>query len=271
MPSFYDRLRKYYADIAIALQGEAAAAAIFPNGSDVGGSREQIYAEVLKLHAPTKCNVFQGGFLFHMDGRESGQLDVIVTIDTAMRFDFLNRNGGGKSFAPVEGTIGIASIKSNLTKEKLFEALENIASIPPMEPLGTRVNPLFQVNFYEDFPFKVLYATDGPSLETMLANLVEFYTAHPGIPLTRRPHIIHVLRKYVVVRVTPSLGFRSSKTGEHVEAMLGTFRPISSESDLQGLTMVLMALNENAMVASHINFTYEQVFNRVNDLTSVRR
>ena len=75
--------------------------------------RERIYAEFLRQHAPSKCNVFLGGFLFDDDGSESSQLDVIVTTDTAPRFDFHNPDGGGKSFSPVEGTLGVASIKSD--------------------------------------------------------------------------------------------------------------------------------------------------------------
>lgn len=115
--SFSKRLREYYLRVAKVLRGEADAASIFPNSSDVGVSRERIYADFLRQHTPSKCNVFLGGFLFHMDGSESKQLDIIVTTDTAPRFDFHNPDGGGKSFSPVEGTLGVVSIKSNLDKK----------------------------------------------------------------------------------------------------------------------------------------------------------
>ena len=36
--------------------------------------------EFLRLHAPTKCNVFFGGFLFGTDGSESKQLDVLFDV-----------------------------------------------------------------------------------------------------------------------------------------------------------------------------------------------
>jgi hypothetical protein len=35
---------------------------------------------------PSKCKVVSGGFLFGLDGAESGQLDIIVTNDTALQF-----------------------------------------------------------------------------------------------------------------------------------------------------------------------------------------
>src|SRR5206468_12178476 len=123
MPTnFFIRLREYYVKVAEVLRGDADAASIFPNSTDVGMSRERIYADFLKQHAPSKCNVFLGGFLFDEGGSESRQMDVIVTTDTAPRFDFHNRAGGGKSFSPVEGTLGVASIKSRLDKAQSFDA-----------------------------------------------------------------------------------------------------------------------------------------------------
>jgi Domain of unknown function (DUF6602) len=115
--NFFTRLRNYYLDVAKVLRGEADAASIFPNTTDVGMAREKIYANFLKEHAPSKCNVFLGGFLFDLNGSESKQIDVIVTTDTAPQFNFRNQDSGGKSFSPVEGTLGIASIKSNLDKQ----------------------------------------------------------------------------------------------------------------------------------------------------------
>ena len=111
MATFFDRLADYYRNVAAVLRGEADTASIFPNSTDKGTSREQVYIDFLRSHAPSKCNVFAGGFLFHMDGRESRQLDAIVTTDTAPRFDFHNKNNSGKSFAPVEGTLGVVSVK----------------------------------------------------------------------------------------------------------------------------------------------------------------
>ena len=103
--NFYERLRDYYIKVGGVLRGEADAASIFPNPSDVGMSRERVYAEFLRQHAPSKCNVFLGGFLFDEDGNESRQLDIIVTTDTAPRFDFHNPDGSGKSFSPVEAIV----------------------------------------------------------------------------------------------------------------------------------------------------------------------
>ena len=41
---FYIRLRKYYQRVAEVLRGDAEAASVFPNTTDIGQSRERIYA-----------------------------------------------------------------------------------------------------------------------------------------------------------------------------------------------------------------------------------
>ena len=86
MPSdFYTRLREYYLKVGEVLRGDADAASIFPNPTDVGTSRELAYADFLRQHAPSKCNVFSGGFLFDVEGNESKQPDILITTDTAPR------------------------------------------------------------------------------------------------------------------------------------------------------------------------------------------
>ena len=205
MQDFYTRLRKYYLDVAGVLRGEASAASIFPNASDIGEAREQIYAAFLRQHAPSKCNVFLGGFLFHKDGSESRQMDVIITTDTAPRFNFHKLNEAGKAFSPVEGTIGVASIKSSLDKNQLFDSLDVISSIPPMESLGKRISPLVKMKNYDDWPFKIIYASSGINGQTILSHIQDYYIKYPGIPLNRRPHIIHVAGQYVIVRITDGM------------------------------------------------------------------
>ena len=114
---FFTRLKNYYQDVAKVLRGEADASNIFPNSSDKGFMRENIYAEFLRQHAPSKCNVFLGGYLFDEDGNESRQMDIIITTDTTPRYDLHNKGGSGTSFSPVEGSLGVASIKSMLDKK----------------------------------------------------------------------------------------------------------------------------------------------------------
>lgn len=182
---FFERLREYYLRVAKVLSGEAEASSIFPNPSDVGDSRERIYIEFLRQHAPQCCGIFKGGFLFDSNGQESSQLDVIVTADSTPRFDLRNKDGAGKSFAHVEGTLAVVSVKSTLDKQQLFDSLLGMASIPPTPPLGKRINPVAIIPHYEDWPLKVIYASNGIGLKTILSHINAFYEDNPQIPLAQ--------------------------------------------------------------------------------------
>lgn len=261
--NFLDRLRKYYLQVAAVLRGEAEAASVFANTGDIGGSREKAYLEFLRLHAPSKCNVFQGGFLFDEDGAVSSQLDIIITTDTAPRFDFHNKDGGGKAFSPVEGTLGVVSVKSTLDKKELFDSLRGFASIPATRPLGKRVLPLAQIPAYDDWPLKIVYASDGIGWQTLVSHLSEFYEANPQVPINRRPHFIHVVGRYYVVRGAPGLLITSRQTGESRPIQPGEFVPFTDNPDLGGLAWVVNQLQQNATASAFIVFSYGELINKV--------
>jgi hypothetical protein len=255
----------YFERVGAVLRGEAESASIFPNSTDIGMSRERVYAEFLRLHAPSKCNVFLGGFLFDMQGTESRQLDVIITTDTTPRYDLHNRDGAGKSFSPVEGTLGVASIKSTLNKAELEDALSGIASIPPTDSLEGRLSFGVELLRYDDWPYKIVYASDGIAGATLLQHLHDFYAANPDIPAARRPNLIHVAGKYIVLRVVPGVLMSSGVPGEKPrEFPLGTFRLITRDPDLQGILWALNSLQQYAQASTEIEFSYGELINKVN-------
>lgn len=261
MKPFFDRLVKYYEDVGKVLRGEADAAAIFPNSSDVGISREKVYIEFLKQHAPSKCNIFQGGFIFDTTGNESKQMDVIATTDTAPRFDFHNRGGDGKSFSPVEGTLGAFSIKSTLDKKELFDALTGIASIPNTSSLEGRVNPLHRIWDYDDWPLKVIYANNGISAAELWKHLHEFY-AENDIPFSRRPNFIHVAGKYLIVRIVQGMA-PTDADGSRSDSKLNTFWITTDKPDVQAINWTIAALQSKAMQTNQIAFDYSEIVSKV--------
>ncbi len=262
---FYDRLKTYFENVGKVLRGEAEASSIFPNTSDIGLSRELVYAEFLKQHAPSKCNVYLGGFLFGEDGDESKQLDIIISTDTAPKYDFHNPDGKGKSFGPVEGCLGVASIKSKLDKAQLFDSLRGIASIPETKPLGKRVNPMFKLNNYDNWPLKIIYASDGLNIKTIVGHIDEFYKDNPNIPIYRRPDIIHIAGKYVIIRIKNGMNI-SGKEGTVENIPVGTFYPLTKDSDMQAMLWTLDGLQSNATASNHINFDYKALINKINEL-----
>jgi hypothetical protein len=256
--NFFLRLHDYYLKVGEVLRGEAQAAAIFPNPSDIGTSREEVYAEFLKQHVPSKCNVFFGGFVFDQDGAESKQLDVIITTDTTPRFHFFK----DKSFSPVEGTLGVASIKSTLDKAQLIDALEGIASIP----LTRDISKICDISIprYSDWPLKIVYASNGLSAQTILAHMVEFYKDNPEIPFDRRPNIIHVAGSYVFFRANGNDLIRRRSNGTDEYFATGVWVGHENQPDIQAINFVLTRLQARAAESSRILYRYEWIGNNVN-------
>jgi hypothetical protein len=261
--SFFDRLRDYYIKVAAVLRGEADAASVFPNPTDVGISRERIYAEFLRQHAPSKCNVFFGGFIFEEDGAESNQLDIIITTDTAPRFNFHNKDGSGKSFSPIEGTLGVVSVKSTLNRNELFDALAGIASVPPTRSLKGRVNVLLRINNYDDWPLKVVYASSGISPDTLLAHVNEYYSNNPTVPLSRRPNFIHVAGSCLLYRAVERMKLHSLDTGAEEPLVIGIYYLLTADPDLLAILWVLHELQQNAARSNHIIFSYGHLIKKL--------
>jgi hypothetical protein len=241
------------------LRGEAAAASIFPNTTDIGICREAVYAEFLRQHAPSKCNVFLGGYVFGNDGSESPQMDVIITTDTAPRFAFKNQ---GKSFAPVNGTLAVASIKSTLDKRELFSALNGLAAIPPVTALSKwQLVPGASIPDYEDWPHKIVYASDGIAIETLLSHLSEYYQANGHVPVSRRPNLIHVLGKYAVFRAgKQGVQSRHLETGNTTKIEPDLLYSQGGHFDVTAIAQVVQALQQKATASTFVAFDYASVF-----------
>jgi hypothetical protein len=248
---FYDRLNDYFAQVGGVLRGEADAASIFPNTTDIGMSRERIYADFLRTHLPSSCNVQFGGFLFSLDGQESKQVDVIVTADVCPQFNFANRDGRGKTFSCVDGTLAVASLKSNLDSTQLYDALDNLASIPPKTPLDGRMLPSLNLPDYPIWPFKIIYAPRGISLETIAKSLLVYYLERRDIPQTHRPNLIHVAGQGCIIRQ-------------------GAYRVLRDNTDVVGLLYAITNIQSTVVAARHILFNYHDLFHKITALLDSR-
>lgn len=258
MKDFHERLRLYFHQVAKVMKGQADAANIFRNPTDKGGSREEVFASFLKQHAPSKCNVVLGGYLFHQEGMESRQQDVLVTCDVAPRYDLFS-----KTFAPVEGTLCVVSVKSSLSSAELEDALHGFASIPPTEPLGARANPMLPIRDYEDWPLKVLFASaTSVKPETLHTRLTEFYEKNPSIPVTRRPHFIHVLDTCLIARLTSEFHAASPEGTKQMQQGC-YFRVEGERMDAGALIWLVHELQRRAAEATQIHFRYDTLLNHV--------
>lgn len=256
---FFERLRTYYLKVGEVLRGEASTAAIFPNTTDIGMERERVYAEFLRTHLPSSCNVLFGGFLFNLDGDESRQIDLIVTNDVSPQYNLKNEHGQAKTFRCIEGCIAVASLKSTLDTTQLMDALDNIASLPKKRSLDNRVIPLINGLNYEEWPYKIIYASDGVSLETLLSGIEEFYKKYPDIPRYLRPNLIHVAGKYNVVRILPAGG----QTRDGTRLPGDKFHPLNDPTDVFALQYAVQKIQQYAVASQYIIFTYDEILNNL--------
>jgi hypothetical protein len=256
MPSpFYNRLSQYFRKVGSVLRGEAEAAAVFPNAVDKGATRERLYAEFLRTHVPSSCNVLFGGFLFDLEGNESAQMDVIITNDCSPQFNFHNRDGAGKSFACVDGAIACVSIKSCLDSKELRDAVHNIATVPTQQPLGNRRMPLLNLPYYDDWPYKIVYASSGISLDTLMVTIQEYFSEHPEIPWTRTPNLIHIAGTGYIIRTFPD----GQRTREGIVIPGNCFYPTQDSSDVFALVTAVHRIQQIAMASRHILFDYHLI------------
>ena len=199
MADVFGRLRDYFQGIADGLGSDRTASRIFPNNPDAGSTREDVLLSFLSQHAPARCHAVRGGFIFDSEGRGSRQIDLIVTNDLTLQFRrFDDRSNPGKSFNVIEGCYAAISVKTGLSRGELFDALDNIRSIPPMPDPGGRFNPMGpRKDLYMNLPLKVVFSFEGPSKESVTKNLIEYYTKN-SVPNNRRPDLIIVNNRYVI-------------------------------------------------------------------------
>lgn len=257
-PFFY-RFAEYFSEVGKILRGEADAASIFPNPTDVGTTREKIYAEFLRLHLPSSCNVVFGGFLFDQEGHESKQIDIIIYNDSSLRFNLYNKDGIGKSFSCIDGCVGAFSVKSKLDSRELIDSLENISSIPNKQPIEGKIPPILSIPNYEDWPYKVIYATDGIQLGSILETLENFYKVNNHISINLRPNLIHVSGKYAIVRI----GEKGALTRDKTSIPPHTFYGIVEVSDVFALYNVISTIQRNAFASQLIQYDYLEMIDKI--------
>jgi hypothetical protein len=255
------RLRQYFQDMADVLAGQRAASRVFPNTSDVGSTREDLLFTFLRTHLPKRCEVVRGGFVFDAQGVESKQIDLIVTSDLTLQFQPVEHGASsGKSFNCLEGTYCVISVKSTLSRPELFDALGNIASVPGYSHALVQFHPMLSVgDVPELMPYRVVFAFDGPSLDTELNNIQDYYEQHVT-PLSKMANLLIVNNKYVIARAG-SAGL-TYKSGELVGP--GTLVPnVGPFVGGYGLLVLLTAIQTNVNVGSHSIFLFGQYVDRL--------
>lgn len=190
------RIQNYFNGIADKIASASLIATTAQHRPDVGTNREIIIKDFLLRHLPRRLSASLGGQIISHDGRESGQIDVIVSNDLGVRFD-----ENEKTFVTAESVAGAIAVKSKLDQPNLTDALENLASIPEPSSAAFGFKMLKSTSasvFLESHPSRYVFAYEGVSGETCLSHVVEFYKSRPDIPRRGYPQGIIVNRKYMI-------------------------------------------------------------------------
>ena len=240
------RLVQYFEAVGEVLRGDANKAAIFANPADVGGTREEIFSAFLKSHLPAWCNVDRGGFLFNWEGSESGQLDIVISSGYAPKFIPFQETG--KVVREIEGVLGITSIKSKLTKNTMEDALKEFARVPQMRTNDSHVNPSLRNVRMEEFIFLHVYASTCDGMDAIFRIVHEFYETNSGIPLNRRPDLIHANSHGVIVKAK-----RGARYGDEVLEE-GEYYQLDFKTNFFGLSYVIDEIRRRVALLPHVNF-----------------
>ena len=103
-----------------------------------------------------------------------------------------------------------------LMQRQYSQTQRTLVSLPPTKPLGDRVSPGLIIKNYADWPYKIIYSSDGVDASTAINYLNSFYDSHPEIPIFRRPNLIHVAGKYVIGRISSDAKVKSQAENDLV-------------------------------------------------------
>ena len=263
----FAKMAEYFESLVQEMKSEARQAGLLQNTTAVGTGREEIFRRLLERHLPDNCEVFRGGYVFNVEGETSRQIDVIATSGPTPRFEILPNL---QAIAPLEGTIGVAEVKTKLDKAELHKALENFASLPQITDPAKALNPNIGnvgAEFWWDWPYKVIFAYAAIDKETLYRHLLEFYAKRPEIPPQRRPSLIHVLGQYIIVRRLPQMGFRNVVGGasSEIDTPVGEYFPHVIGADPAAMALMFSQLQHRAFLAYHMIWPYDRWINQLMD------
>jgi hypothetical protein len=159
-------------------------------------------------------------------------------------------------------------VKSYLSSAELLNALGNLASLPDKEPLSKeRLAVVFNTFYYENWPFKIIYASDGISEESLKIELNKYYKNNPSIPPEKRPDLIHVAGKYYVMKMIPGLEI------EYEEGIQPTKDPMVStnDPDVCALAYAVDSIHDIAFQSKFIIFRYNKILTNLWNQTIRRK
>lgn len=191
-------LATYYNTLADSLASKSKMAGITEHPGDTGSNREDLIKEFINKHTPDRLTCYLGGKIIGLNQPTSKQIDCMVTVDIAPKFEENER-----SIAVVESVAMAISIKSHLNKNTLFDSLDNLSTIPRIsENIIKETSAIKNKDTFKDIekriPSLYVFSYSGIQPDTIMKHLHEYYQNNSSIPWNRRPKSILVNREYAI-------------------------------------------------------------------------
>lgn len=154
-------LYRYFLDSANVLLAEYERSKGQGASANLGHNRELFCSKFLEHILPPKLTVHRGEIWDSQDN-QTGQLDLVILRDDAPSLTCGSLGGANTYLA--EGVFGVVEVKSNLTTEKIQEAIVTLKRV-------SNLNPIFGVSLSTDFalnrPLRCIFAYEGALWETL--------------------------------------------------------------------------------------------------------
>lgn len=235
------KLPSILASVAQRMRADFDAASAFRHDGVRGDERERIVCDFLAKYLPGHVRAAHSGEIVSASGEVSGACDILIFDRSTPPL----MDTGDHRIVPAECVYGVVEVKSVLNKPKLLEACEQVrlAKIIPKTAFYRGVGGPSDRHWkrhgrtYDYMPtVGMIFAFDGPSLESTASNLRE-WTA--GKPPEEWPDSIWVLGKGAVTWFNPETG--RVDLSPSLQSAVGWY-PADTKQD----TLLLLAVMLNA-------------------------
>lgn len=174
-------ISKLFEEISAKMKGDFNISAQFKHHGNRGGYREDSLKKFLTNGKLPDIFGIASGEIISQYSQVSKQMDAII-YDKSKSIIF-EASESTKIF-PIESILGSIEIKSQLSKTKLIEGLENIKSLKALhtpQRLQKNYGGSVSVGYYNNPPFGVIFAYSlcGNSLDSLKSNLDEWCQSNP--------------------------------------------------------------------------------------------
>lgn len=155
-------LYQYFKKTAVVLLAEYDRSKEQNSSANLGKNREYFCKEFLSKILPPKLSI-KSGEIWDSQNNKTGQLDLVI-----LRDDAPSLNIGSENVYLSEGVFSVIEVKSNLTREKVFEAGEAIIKV-----VNLKINIGAQIcsGAILDRPLRIIFAYEGASWDTIIDEL----------------------------------------------------------------------------------------------------